>query len=363
MGLRTPLYEAHQAAGAKIVDFGGWDMPLHYGSQLAEHRAVREHAGLFDVSHMTVVDLEGDDARGFLRRLLANDVDRIEHDGGALYSCMCNEQGGVVDDLIVYRRDLERFRAVVNAATRAKDLEWMRQTATGFDVVLQERADLAMIAVQGPRSRSLVAGVCDPDLADALGAVRRFNGLERDGIHYARTGYTGEDGYEIMLPAARAESLWDRLVEAGAAPCGLGARDSLRLEAGLNLYGQDMDETVTPLESNLGWTIAWSPDDREFVGRAALERLRAAGGHPVLLGLVLQGRGVLRHEQKVFCDDREIGTVTSGGFGPTVGRSVALARLSTGGHDAVTVEVRDRRLPARVVTPPFVKNGAVDIEV
>ena len=353
----TPLHDAHVALGAKMVDFGGWDMPLAYGSQIEEHHQVRRDAGMFDVSHMTVVDISGPQARDWLRTLLANDVAKLAVPGKALYSCMLNEDGGVIDDLIVYWLGGDRYRMVINAATTDKDLAWMRRQAEGFDVTLQVRDDLAMIAVQGPRAREKAHAALGDEAAAAAGALEPFFMAEIGDWAVARTGYTGEDGYEIMLPAAQAEDFWNRLLAAGVKPCGLGARDTLRLEAGMNLYGADMDETVTPLESGLAWTVAFEPADRAFIGRAALERQKAEGVRRKLVGLVLEDRGVLRNHQSVLVDGEAAGEITSGSFSPTLGRAIALARVPVEAGDAVEVEVRGRPLKAKVVRPPFVRHG------
>ncbi len=364
MGRRTPLHDRHRAAGARMVGFAGWEMPLHYGSQVEEHHAVRRAAGVFDVSHMTVVDVTGGGAEAFLRRLLANDVARLAAEGQALYTCMLNERGGVIDDLIVYRAGPGWFRLVVNAATREKDLAWMCRHAGPHGVAVAERAELAMLAVQGPEARERTLPLLPPALRQAAAALAPFRAahLGPDGWLVARTGYTGEDGFEAILPADEAGALWDGLLAAGVRPCGLGARDTLRLEAGLNLYGQDMDEDTTPLECGLGWTVAWEPADRDFIGRAALERQRAAGPARVQAGLVLEARGVLRPGQTVRTPRGE-GRVTSGGFGPTIGRSIALARVPAGTEGRVEVEIRGRALPARVVRPPFVRQGRIRIEL
>ena len=358
MDQRTALHAEHVALGARMVPFGGWDMPLHYGSQLEEHHAVRRAAGVFDVSHMRAVDLTGADARAYLRRLLANDVAKLATPGRALYSCMLNPQGGVVDDLIVYHLREDRFRVVVNAATTAKDLAWMRNQAAGFEVVLAPRADLSMLAIQGPEARQLAGPLLPAALREPAMALRPFSAMAGEDWFVARTGYTGEDGFEVMLPNAAAPVFWRALLEAGVRPAGLGARDTLRLEAGMNLYGQDMDETVSPLESGLAWTVAFDPAERDFVGRAALEAERARAGElRRFVGLVLLDRGVLRSHQKVFAGDREMGEITSGGFAPTLERSIALARVAHDLGDRCTVEVRGKRLAAAVVKPPFVRNG------
>ncbi len=364
MGRRTPLHARHLAAGGRLVDFAGWEMPLHYGSQIEEHHAVRREAGVFDVSHMTVVDVHGERAEGYLRRLLANDVARLEAPGKALYTCMLNERGGVIDDLIVYRAGPGWYRVVVNAATRGKDLDWMRRQAAPFGVAVDERETLAMLAVQGPAARARCLPLLPEALRAAAGALRPFHAVHEgpEGWFVARTGYTGEDGFEIILPGEAAGALWDALLAAGVRPCGLGARDTLRLEAGLNLYGQDMDEDTTPLECGLGWTVAWEPAGRDFIGRAALERQRGEGSARVQVGLVLEGRGVLRPGHEVRTPTGP-GRVTSGGFAPTLGRSIALARVPRGTGERVEVLVRGRHLPARVVRPPFVRHGRVLIEL
>ncbi len=358
MERRTPLHAEHEAAGARMVPFAGWSMPLSYGSELAEHRAVRESAGMFDVSHMGIVDLEGGRVAEFLRRLLANDISKLSEPGQALYGVMLNAEGGIKDDLITYFRGPGRYRTVVNAATRKSDLDWMRGHADKYGVRVTEREALAMIAVQGPRARELAAGVLPEALKGGAMDLKPFTAAERGDWLVARTGYTGEDGWELMLPCERAPALWRSLKEIGVKPCGLAARDSLRLEAGLNLYGQDMDETTHPYESNLGWTVALEPDDRDFIGRAALERVRADGVGRRLAGLVLRDRGIIRHDQTVRTADGE-GTVTSGGFGPSVGRSVALARIPAGSAGEAQVVIRGREVPAAIVKPPFVRRGKV----
>ena len=360
MPKHTPLHAVHRAAGARMVDFGGWDMPLHYGSQLEEHHAVRRDAGQFDVSHMRVLDLEGGDARDFLRASLANDVAKLKTPGKALYSCLLAENGGVLDDLIVYWRGGDAFRIVVNAGTADKDVAWLRALLArqSRTAVLAPRDDLAMIAVQGPNARAKTWQAL-PETAQPTADIKPFNGVDvptrRCPLFVARTGYTGEDGFEIMLPADCAADVWQALVAAGVRACGLGARDTLRLEAGMNLYGQDMDEMVTPLESGLAWTVDLA-SEREFVGRDAL---LATPPTRQLVGLVLsEGGGVLRAHQRVDAGHGH-GETTSGTFSPTLGRSIALARVpaSVRPGDVVHVAVRDRSLAARVVKPPFVRNG------
>ncbi|SHF86365.1 aminomethyltransferase [Microbulbifer donghaiensis] len=358
MGNRTPLYDTHVAMGGKMVDFGGWDMPLHYGSQLEEHNKVRTDAGMFDVSHMTVVDVDGDGARDYLRYLLANDVAKLDGSPGkALYTGMLNEQGGVIDDLIVYLRD-PGYRVVVNCATREKDLAWMNKQAEGFDVTLSERPHLAMVAIQGPNALAKAKDVLGIDWISSIDSLKPFQSVARGEWFVARTGYTGEDGLEIMLAGEDAPGFWRALADAGVAPCGLGARDTLRLEAGMNLYGHEMDEETSPLVANMAWTVAWQPEDRNFIGRKPLEQEKAAGVKEKLVGLVLEERGVLRADQPVVVDGSEDrGIITSGTFSPTLGYSIALARVPATVGDSAQVEIRKKLVPVKVVKPCFVRNG------
>ena len=358
---KTVLNETHRAHGAKMVDFGGWDMPIHYGSQIDEHHQVRRDAGMFDVSHMTVVDLRGARVREFLRMLVANSVDKLKKPGKALYTCMLNERGGVIDDLIVYYMDESFFRLVVNAATREKDLAWIRGQALAFDVEVTERDDYGMIAVQGPNARARVIGLLREEQRAAIDKLGRFaagTASTDDGVDVfvARTGYTGEDGFEVLVPADRTAHVWHRLVEAGVKPAGLGARDTLRLEAGMNLYGQDMDEDVSPYEAGLAWTVSMD-EGRDFVGRAALEQQLADGVARQTVGLVMDEKGVLRHGQKVLTAAGE-GEILSGTFSPTIGKAIALARVPSGELGDVRVDIRGREVPVRVVKYPFVREGA-----
>lgn len=357
MSKHTPLYDTHVAANAKIVDFGGWDMPLHYGSQMKEHEVVRNASGIFDVSHMTIVDLSGERVADFLRYLLANNIDRLKQEGKALYSCMLREDGGVIDDLIVYFISSTFYRMVVNASTREKDLAWIEKQAKGFDIKVNERDDLAMIAVQGPQARDIVNAVIGDKQIKTRELSQFFMAMFDDDWAIARTGYTGEDGYEVMLPADQAAAFWDACVSGGANPIGLGARDTLRLEAGMNLYGSDMDETTSPLESALGWTIAWEPEDRDFIGRKALEKQKSEGIKQKLVGLLLEDKGVLRNHQKVLVDGLDSGEITSGSFAPTLGKAIAFARVSVDIGDRAKVDIRGKHVDVKVVRPPFVRNG------
>ena len=362
MAHKTILNDTHRALGAKMVDFGGWDMPIHYGSQIEEHHQVRRDAGMFDVSHMTVVDLEGPRTREFLRHLVANSVDKLVKPGKALYTAMLNERGGVIDDLIVYFMSEDWFRLVVNAATRDKDLAWITEQAGPFGVAVKERPEFGMIAVQGPNARDKVIGLLREDDRGPVSKLARFaarTATTVDGVEVfvARTGYTGEDGFEVIVPEAQTVAFWNALLAAGVAPAGLGARDTLRLEAGMNLYGQDMDEDVTPFEAALAWTVALD-EGRDFIGRAALEAQQAAGTARQMVGLVMDEKGVLRHGQKVLTANGE-GEILSGTFSPTIGKAIAFARIPAGDPGEVRVDIRGREVPVRVVKFPFVRDNTI----
>jgi len=361
MNRKTILNDTHRAMGAKMVDFGGWDMPIHYGSQIDEHHLVRRDAGMFDVSHMTVVDLEGERAREFLRMLVANSVDKLKAPGKALYTAMLNPQGGVIDDLIVYYMSESWFRLVVNAATRDKDLAWITAQAQPFAVSVTERPEYGMVAVQGPNAREKVLGLLRESDRTRIGKLGRFAAGEAqtlDGIpvFVARTGYTGEDGFEVIVPEDRTVAFWNALHAAGVGPAGLGARDTLRLEAGMNLYGQDMDETVSPYEAALGWTVALD-EGRGFNGRDVLEQQQANGAPRQMIGVVMDEKGVLRHGQKVLTTNGD-GEILSGTFSPTLGKAIAFARVPAGDlSGGVRVDIRGREVPVRVVKFPFVRDG------
>ncbi|HIO91351.1 MAG TPA: glycine cleavage system aminomethyltransferase GcvT [Leucothrix mucor] len=352
----TPLYEQHLKAGGKMVDFAGWEMPINYGSQVQEHHQVRKDAGMFDVSHMVTVDFKGTGSKAFLQHLLANNVDKLKDQGKALYSCMLNETAGVIDDLIVYYLEDNFYRMVINAATRENDLAWINKQMDGFDVTLTERDDLSMIAVQGPNAREKALSTLDDASAKTASELKPFFGVQLGDTFVARTGYTGEDGFEIMVPNESAASLWESLLEAGIEPIGLGARDTLRLEAGMNLYGTDMDTETSPLAAGLRWTIALEPKERNFVGRSALEEEISIGAKTKLVGLVLEERGVLRGHQTVITESGK-GEITSGTFSPTLSVAIAMARVPADTGDSCHVEIRGKHLAARVVKPPFVRNG------
>ena len=371
MTRKTVLNDTHRALGAKMVDFGGWDMPIHYGSQIDEHHLVRSAAGMFDVSHMTVVDLHGPRVREFLRHLLANSVDKLQKPGKALYSCMLDERGGVIDDLITYYMDESFFRLVVNAATRDKDLAWIGSQAAAFDVQVTERPELAIVAVQGPQAREKVIGLLresDRATANKLGRFAALQAQSTAGVplFLARTGYTGEDGFEIVVAAPHAEDLWRDLLAAGVKPAGLGARDTLRLEAGLNLYGQDMDEDTTPFECALGWTVALDDlangQPRDFIGRAALEQQNARADARQMIGIVMDEKGVLRHGQRVHTRAGD-GEILSGTFSPTLGKAIAFARVPAVEPGEIEVDIRGKRVPVRAVRFPFVREGKAQQDI
>ena len=357
----TPLYDKHIEAGGKMVDFAGWEMPINYGSQVKEHKQVREDAGMFDVSHMVVLDFKGEGVKTFLQYLLANDVARLKSSGKALYSGMLNHDGGVIDDLIVYYLEDGFYRMVVNAATRENDLKWINKQAENFNIEITERDDLAMLAVQGPNAREKVMSLFIDVVAMKAAELKPFFGAQYGDMFVARTGYTGEDGFEVIMPNESVSGFWDELLKVGVQPIGLGARDTLRLEAGMNLYGTDMDESVSPLQAGMGWTIAWGAEDeekRDFIGRSALEKEKQEGSKSKLVGLVLVDKGVLRGHQKVITAHGE-GEITSGSFSPTIGKAIALARVPAETKDNCFVEIRGKQLAVEIVKPPFVRNGKV----
>lgn len=354
----TPLYQQHLARGASIVPFAGWQMPLHYGSQIEEHHLVRNKVGVFDVSHMLAIEIQGLQATDFLRRLLANDIVKLSSPGEALYSCMLNEQAGIIDDLIVYRLGLDHYRCVVNAATAEKDTAWIQKQSQSFNVNILPRRDLALLAVQGPATFQYLSAILPQKTVNVLQAMPPFHFLTAQEWVIARTGYTGEMGVEIMLPVHEVVAVWERLLAGGVSPIGLGARDSLRLEAGLNLYGTDMDESVTPDESNLRWTVDLKDGERDFIGKRALLELRQQGITRQLLGLVLLEKGVCRSGMRVLVEQQAHwleGRLTSGSFSPTLACGIGLARIPIGTFNQAQVEIRGKRLAAKLIKPPFIR--------
>ena len=357
MTQRTPLHGQHLSLHARMVDFSGWEMPVQYTSVLDEHHAVRRAAGVFDVSHMTFLEVRGAQAQDYLRYLLANDVRSLVRPGQALYSAMLNDLGGILDDLIVYapcEPQPDCWRVIVNCATHDQDIAWMQQQAVGYDIVLTERTDLAMLAVQGPLALDKLEPLLTPAMQAGLRALQPFQGFDMDGWFMARTGYTGEDGVEILLPAQLAGDFFTRLIAAGMTPCGLAARDTLRLEAGMNLYGSDMTVRNSPLTSNMAWTVRW---DHDFIGKQALLAEKERGVQEALVGLILRDRGVLRAHMRVKLPDGSEGEITSGTFAPSLQHAIALARLPLPLPARVEIDIRGRRVQAEVVKPPFVRHG------
>jgi aminomethyltransferase len=355
--LKTVFYPAHINANAKIVEFCGWQMPINYGSQIKEHEAVRTNVGMFDVSHMVITDIHGADAKAFLQYLISNDVAKLEKFGvgKALYSGMLNHDGGVIDDLIVYYTDFG-YRLVTNAGTYVKDIAWIKEQASKFKVELKERKDLAILAVQGPNAINIISKI-KPYLDGKLASLKPFSSLEDNGTFYARTGYTGEDGLEIMVPVAEALNLWQQLYQSGVVPCGLGARDTLRLEAGMNLYGHDMDEAISPSLCNMDWVVDLKDESRDFIGKDAYIKFNASGVKSHQVGLVMDGRGVLREGQKVVVNNQEVGVITSGTFSPTLKVSIAIAHVEKQVTGSASVDVRGNLEPVRIIKLPFVRNG------
>lgn len=356
---QTPFFEKHLALDAKMIDFHGWQLPLSYHSQIEEHRAVREASGLFDVSHMTIVDVLGTGGRQFLKHLLSNDVDQLTAAGQCMYSLMLNHQGGIIDDLIVYYRSPDAYRLVLNAATREKDLAWLQEQSSGLSLGLQERDDLCMLAVQGPKAIETSLSQLPGPIMDNASMLKPFQFAEFDNWFVARTGYTGEQGFEVIAPHADLVELWDKLCAAGVQPCGLGARDSLRIEAGLMLYGQDMDLNTNPYQSGLGWTVSLKDESRDFIGKASLDlyRNQSADTHSHFIGVILEDKGMIRTGQKVFAGDEAIGEVTSGTFSPILNQSIGLARVKGDNYQNPAIEIRNKHVPIKIVKPRFVKNG------
>jgi len=351
---KTPLYDHHVKANALMVDFSGWQMPLHYGSQIQEHHAVRKNVGLFDVSHMGVVEIIGKDVVHYLRYLLANDIAKLKNEGDALYTCMLNESGGVIDDLIVYRFTDNHFRLVINAGCRDKDMAWMQKNTVNFDVKLTLMNDMCLLALQGPDAIKKLEFIFDKITSEKIAALKAFQFYIHDNIIIARTGYTGEPGVEIMVLSEHAKKIWEKCIALKIQPCGLGARDTLRLEAGYNLFGADMNENTSPLISNLSWTVSFKDESRKFIGRDALEKEKAKGISQQLIGLILESKGVLRNHQQVKINGDGIGEITSGSFSPTLNKSIALARIPVSNATDALVERRGEWMNVKIVKPKFI---------
>lgn len=358
MGLRTPLYDMHLALGAKIVDFNGWDMPLHYGSQVEEHHQVRRECGVFDISHMSIFDIQGAKAQAFLQYLLSGDVALLESVGQVQHSILLNEQGGIIDDVMLFRTD-SGYRLVTNAVTQKRVQQWLEQHAKNYACTVEWRNDLCLFSIQGPETRERLPAVLNSAKAAHVKNLEQHSAaLEGDWL-ISCTGFTGEDGIEIMLPAKQAIDFMNDLVGAGISPIGIGARDTLRLEAGFNLYGFDMTEETSPLVANMDHLIHWQPESRDFIGRQALQAQLAHGVSEKLVGLVLEERGVLRAKQPVRINQQTSGVITSGSFSPTLGKAIALARVPSDTTDRGEVEIRHKWFPVRVVKPRFVRHGKI----
>lgn len=358
MGLRTPMYDMHLALGAKMVDFNGWDMPLHFGSQVDEHHHVRNECGVFDISHMSIFDIQGEQAQAFLQYVLSNDVALLAAIGHAQHSALLNEQGGVIDDLMVFRMTTG-YRIICNAVTRERVQTWLVQHATAFSCSVTWRNDLSIFSIQGPLARERLASILSSTRTALVQNLQHHHGAQDADWFISCTGYTGEDGIEITLPASQAIDFINELVGAGISPIGIGARDTLRLEAGFNLYGFDMNEQVSPLVAGMKDVISWEPSSRDFIGRRALQAQLDAGLNEKLVGLVLEERGVLRAGQPVRIDNNTSGVITSGSFSPTLGKAIALARVPMATAERAEVEIRHKWFPVRVVKPRFVRNGKI----
>jgi aminomethyltransferase len=358
---KTPLNAVHRARGAKMVPFGGWDMPVEYSGLISEHMAVRKAAGLFDVSHMGEFEVEGAGALAFLQRVTSNDVARLV-DGQAQYSALPMPSGAPVDDVIVYRRAPDRYLLVVNAGNIEKDFRWLQEQGPAGCDLRNRSDDYALVALQGPRAQEIL----QPLTALALDGVKfyHFADAQMDGhaVTVSRTGYTGEDGFEIFVPPTGVEALWQRLLEAGAdrglVPAGLGARDTLRLEARMCLYGQDMDETTTLVEAGLGWIVSTDEAKGDYAGRAVLAEQKKNGPPRKLVGFEVTGRGIARHGYPVLIQDERVGEVTSGTYAPYLQKNIGLCYVPSA-HAAVgtelAIDIRERKVPARIVPTPFYK--------
>ena len=348
---RTPLYDAHRAAGAKLVPFAGFEMPVSYRGVREEHLAVRERAGVFDVSHMGEVETEGPDATAFLQRALSNDVEKIEV-GGAQYSCLCRDDGGILDDLFTYRLDEERYLTVTNAANRDSDFGWLADHVDGFDAEVRDAGDrYAMLAVQGPRAREVVAGLADGELPPRMRVAQL--GVAGDPALVCGTGYTGEDGVELLLDPKHATVVWDALTAAGVEPAGLGARDTLRLEVCFHLYGNDMSEERNPIEAGLGWCCK---EKTGFIGSEPIARAREQGTAERLVPFVLTERGIPRQHNPILLGSERVGEVTSGTHSPSLGIGIGMgyvrSDLAEPGTE-LSIDVRGKRRAARVESKPL----------
>ena len=353
---KTPLNNAHIELGAKMVNFSHWEMPISYTSLIEEHHAVRNTAGVFDVSHMSVFDFNGGDQVAFFEKIFANDIKKISNEDKAIYGALLNEEGGILDDLIIYHAN-EKFRLVSNCSTREQNRQWYEKHAVEFGVEVVERSDMGILAIQGPDALSKILSIdgINPQVNNLQSFGCMFDGDKL----YARTGYTGEDGLEIIVPSEDINQFWDQALRLGCTPIGLGARDTLRLEAGLNLYGNDMTIENHPYESNLGWTIDMTDENRQFIGKQALLSIDQSKSQKIV-GIILRDKGVLRSGYEVIHDEGK-GVVLSGSYSPTLQSSIGLARVDQGYKKDGKVMIRNKMLNIDFVSPRFIERGKISI--
>ncbi|MDA9659660.1 glycine cleavage system aminomethyltransferase GcvT [Pseudomonadota bacterium] len=353
---KTPLHNAHIQLGAKMVNFSNWEMPISYSSLIKEHNAVRNAAGIFDVSHMSVFDFDGGNQIAFFKKIFANDIKKIYKDNKAIYGALLNEEGGILDDLIIYHAN-NKFRLVSNCSTREQNKQWLEKHAVEFGVKVMERSDMGILAIQGPNALKKILEIKEIDAQ--VNTLQSFGCMFEGDKLYARTGYTGEDGLELIVPTQDINNLWDQALEMGCIPVGLGARDTLRLEAGLNLYGNDMTINNHPYESNLGWTIDMSDKHRKFIGKDALLSIDQSKSQKIV-GIILLDKGVLRSGYEITHEQGK-GVVLSGSYSPTLQSSIGLARVDQGYKENGKVMIRNKVLNIDFVSPRFLGQGKISL--
>ena len=351
---KTPLNKSHIELGAKMVNFSNWEMPISYSSLIEEHNAVRSTVGIFDVSHMSVFDFDGDNQVAFFEKIFANDIKKIYKDNKAIYGALLNEEGGILDDLIIYHAN-NKFRLVSNCSTREQNRQWFEKHAVEFGVKVMERSDMGILAIQGPDALNKILKIKEID--NQVNTLQSFGCMFEGDKLYARTGYTGEDGLELIVPTKDINHLWDQALELGCTPIGLGARDTLRLEAGLNLYGNDMTINNHPYESNMGWTIDMSDESREFIGKDALLSIDQSKSQKIV-GIILQDKGILRSGYEITHEQGK-GEVLSGSYSPTLQSSIGLARVDQGYKENGKVMIRNKLLNIDFVSPRFLGQGKI----
>ena len=351
---KTSLHNAHIQLGAKMVNFSNWEMPISYSSLIEEHNAVRNAAGIFDVSHMSVFDFDDGDQIAFFEKIFANDIKKIYKDNKAIYGALLNEEGGILDDLIIYHAN-NKFRLVSNCSTREQNRQWFEKHAVEFGVKVMERSDMGILAIQGPDALNKILEIKEIDAQ--VNTLQSFGCMFEGDKLYARTGYTGEDGLELIVPTKDINHLWDQALELGCTPIGLGARDTLRLEAGLNLYGNDMTINNHPYESNMGWTIDMSDENREFIGKDAILSIDQSKSQKIV-GIILQDKGILRSGYEITHEQGK-GVVLSGSYSPTLQSSIGLARVDQGYKENGKVMIRNKLLNIDFVSPRFLGQGKI----